>query len=719
MNTAEFIYSSTTSDAAPRDEHGSPPATGQPSENNIDHREIRVEASSHGGARERGSEFREFGELFSAAPAPLDIELTILTNNQGYATKVFTLDESGQLGKRSAASIYEGQVERVVIVSLAELQDRIGKLRPTQALCFGVPKMERARLLTQETLRSGFHEDAIARDRDHFSFRQALPGILMLDCDTHEGQPPRDWREIDEIIAEIIPAWRETQRLWRASSSAYLYRADRAELIGMGSWRCYVAVDDASAIPGVGAFIYQRLWESGRGHIVISATGQALDRSLIDASVWQPERVDFAAEPVLKGNLIRRAPNPELLGEAPFLATAGLTAALTVGEWRLSSETLRKAKDEAKPECVKARKAYVAKRLEVLKRERPKTSEKRLQTLLDRAAEHHILSGDFVLYRPGGASITVGEVLADPQRWHQARFADPLEPEYRDDKRIAQANLEPRAGDHPYIWSHAHGGQHYCMARESADITLQTGERPRALDEALAVIRGRGELFERGGEMVRIADDSIRPVNDPWLSDYLGRHIRFTTVTHRNEIPVPADPPSWLCQQINAKIGERGLRVLMGIITAPTLRPDGSLLCTPGYDETTGLLLRGGGWPRISEFPNEAELKDAFRALWTPFAEFPFVTKEDRGVMLACVLTGIMRRSLPHAPAFSFDAPTSGSGKTLLAQCSMRICGCPPTVTPACQEEDEMRKRLLAALREGKPGILLDNIRGQFGISGP
>jgi hypothetical protein len=326
------------------------------------------------------------------------------------------LNESGQLTKRSAASIYEGHAERVVISNLTELRDLIGRLQPRQALCFGVAKRQRARLLTQETLRSGSYPDAIARDRDHFSFRQALPGILMLDCDSREGWPPRGWQEIDEIIAEIIPAWHQTQRLWRASSSAYLYRRDETQLIGMGGWRCYVVVDDASAIPSLGAFIYQRLWEGGHGYIVVSESGQALDRSLIDASVWQPERVDFAAEPVVEGDVIRRAPEPVLLEGAPFLATAGLTAALTLAEWRASSVTLHKAKDNAKPECLKVRKAFVAKRFEALKQERPKTSEKRLQTLFDRAADHHILSSGFVLHRPDGTSITVGEVLTDPEK---------------------------------------------------------------------------------------------------------------------------------------------------------------------------------------------------------------------------------------------------------------------------------------------------------------
>ena len=177
-------------------------------------------------------------------------------------------------------------------------------------------------------------------------------------------------------------------------------------------------------------------------------------------------------------------------------------------------------------------------------------------------------------------------------------------------------------------------------------------------------------------------------------------------------IEFPADPPTWLCQQLNAKSGERGLRELRAVINAPILRPDGSLLSTPGYDEATGLLLKAEAWPHVPEAPTRSQ---AFEELWRPFHEFPFVTKEDRAVMVASVLTAVVRRILPNAPASSFDAPEAGTGKTLLAKCVLRICGAVPTATPACREEDELRKRLLAALREGKPGILLDNVRGQFG----
>ena len=665
------------------------------------------------------SEFHEFGEFDSASPQPpIDCQLTLLVNNEGAATKVFDLDGAGQLRSQSAANIYEGLAKRIAVAGLADLRDLVQGLQPNQAFCFGVAENQEARLFTQETLRSGSVPGAIARDREHFSFRAGQPGILMLDCDTRAGHRAPNYADIDKIIAGIIPAWSNIQRLWRPSASAFIYRAsDDSELIGMGGWRCYVIVDNAAAIPNVGAFLYQRFWDLGHGYIKISQSGQALDRSLIDACVWAPERIDFAAPPVLAAGLIRRAPPSVVLGSSPLLATSALKATLGLSEWRQSSEALRTAKEAARPECEKLRRSYIDGRVEILSQEFPKASKKRLERVTRQAVEEHILTADFILHRSDGSTITVGEVLADQDKWHHARFADPLEPNYRNDPRIAYACLDPTGSKDPFIYSHAHGGIFYRLVRPCARILLKKGERPQALDAALALIRDRGELYERGGELVRIAGESIVPVSDHWQSDYFGRHIDFTEMklVRGQWLPYPADPPYWLCPQISAKRGERGLRTLNGIITAPTLRPDGSLLCSPGFDEETGLLLRGSGWPEIPDQPSDADLHTAFNTVWTPFVEFPFVSKEDRGVMLAAILTAIVRRCLPRAPAFSFDAPVAGTGKTLLGLCLLLLCGTSPTVIPECREEEELRKRLLAILREGKPGFLFDNIRGQFG----
>jgi hypothetical protein len=146
-------------------------------------------------------EFGEFGELKSAAPhSHIHCELSLLINNQGPATKVFDLDDEGQLRKRSAANIYEGRVKRLAINSLKDLLSLIEHLPSEHALCFGVTEKEEASLLTQETLRAGSYPNAVARDREHFALREGQPGIMMLDCDARPGKPALNWEVIDQII---------------------------------------------------------------------------------------------------------------------------------------------------------------------------------------------------------------------------------------------------------------------------------------------------------------------------------------------------------------------------------------------------------------------------------------------------------------------------------------------------------------------------------------
>ena len=138
-----------------------------------------------------GGEFREFGE-FPDGSQKLSVvcEATLLTNNQGAATKVIEFDKAGKLQKVSAANIYEGEAERISVKGLQGLGELIKRLPPNRALCFGVADKQKARLLTQETLRSGSHPDAIARDREHFQFLKGKPGILMLDCDARAECAP-------------------------------------------------------------------------------------------------------------------------------------------------------------------------------------------------------------------------------------------------------------------------------------------------------------------------------------------------------------------------------------------------------------------------------------------------------------------------------------------------------------------------------------------------
>jgi hypothetical protein len=248
------------------------------------------------------------------------------------------------------------------------------------------------------------------------------------------------------------------------------------------------------------------------------------------------------------------------------------------------------------------------------------------------------------------------------------------------------------------------------------DIRLISGDRARATDEALVILRQRGDIFERSGELVRVVCNAIEPISDDWLLDGFDRWVNFVA-KRRDGSDENKDAPQWLAKRINAKKGERGLLELRGVITAPTMREDGSLLDKPGYDGPTGLLLTPGKWPRVPVNPTFPQMKTAAEALWLPFADFPFVDDAARGVHLATILTAAIRQTLPLAPGTSYDAPAPGTGKTLLGQCVQALAGIDGEVIPECCDEEELRKRLLSALRGGKPVLLLDNIRGSFGSS--
>ena len=246
--------------------------------------------------------------------------------------------------------------------------------------------------------------------------------------------------------------------------------------------------------------------------------------------------------------------------------------------------------------------------------------------------------------------------------------------------------------------------------RERIEIVLDVDEQARTIDETFNLIREDGTLYNRAGALVFLRGDRTIEADEYQLADYLARRVKFRRI--KEGVPMPASPPSWLCKRIGKL--PANLPELMGIITAPTLRPDGSLLNEPGFDAATGLLLLPGDFPHVPLKPSKEELRAAWRTLWLPYAEFPYVSDDDRGVAAAAILTALVRRILPTAPGFSFDAPCPSSGKTLLATCIAELCGGEPSVIGEAKEEDELRKKFLPALMDGQPCVLLDNVKGQF-----
>ncbi len=150
----------------------------------------------------------------------------------------------------------------------------------------------------------------------------------------------------------------------------------------------------------------------------------------------------------------------------------------------------------------------------------------------------------------------------------------------------------------------------------------------------------------------------------------------------------------------------------------PTLRPDGSILDLPGYDVQTGLLFdsQGDKFPALQFDPSRDTALSALGFLRDLISTFPFVTPADRSEALSAILTTLIRRSLPTAPLHAFNAPTAGTGKSMLVDITSLIAtNRPAPVIAQGKSEEEMEKRLGAALIAGDVLIAIDNCDDPLG----
>tara|TARA_R110002049_G_scaffold72490_7_gene187573 strand:- start:156155 stop:158947 length:2793 start_codon:yes stop_codon:yes gene_type:complete len=178
-------------------------------------------------------------------------------------------------------------------------------------------------------------------------------------------------------------------------------------------------------------------------------------------------------------------------------------------------------------------------------------------------------------------------------------------------------------------------------------------------------------------------------------------------------------PPNWLTDGIHTA-GDYGdaVRSLDGIITAPTIRVDGSILQQPGWDAKTGLLFRPSmKFQPVPEKPSESDAKAAANRLLEVVSDFPFTDEADQSAWLSMVLSMIGRSCVAGCvPMFTITANIRGAGKSLLVDAASIIAyGHTAARTTYTSEDDEMRKRITSIVMEGAPAVLLDNIDRPIG----
>lgn len=162
------------------------------------------------------------------------------------------------------------------------------------------------------------------------------------------------------------------------------------------------------------------------------------------------------------------------------------------------------------------------------------------------------------------------------------------------------------------------------------------------------------------------------------------------------------------------------IKRLRAHVTLPFVRPDGSIVCSPGYDSSTGIYadFQSDEIAPVPTVPADVEIIAALKTLWAPWVEYPFASADDRAAMLAAIITCVCRPVLNTAPAFMLEAPTPGSGKTLAAAAlGSLVRGKRGGITPYLEgtnAESELNKQIIATLLHGGSFLLIDNVVGTW-----
>jgi hypothetical protein len=157
------------------------------------------------------------------------------------------------------------------------------------------------------------------------------------------------------------------------------------------------------------------------------------------------------------------------------------------------------------------------------------------------------------------------------------------------------------------------------------------------------------------------------------------------------------------------------VRPLDAIVTYPTMRPDGSILASTGYDSATRTLAEISAEAEV-QVPDDPTLEDARAAievLSDLVSDFPFAGEAHRSAWLATLLTPLARPAIGDAPTpmLLLDASARGSGKTLLAGViGTIVLGASPPCRTAPETAEEWRKVIMAMLLAGDPIVLIDNV---------
>lgn len=452
--------------------------------------------------------------------------------------KRWCLSEEGKPQKTSAAQMSRGTYsvrEFNDVFSLAALLEGI---TTRQAVCASLPHDGSVSgvICTKASPVAG----AKVRGKVEFGL-QPVPSLLFLDHDaaTEEGGLTRDqlWR----VLVGAMPALASVGVIWRPSGSSHVCHGDK-DLTGLRGQHCFVLLADASDGPRVIKTLAARLWLQGLGRVEVSKAGSLLVRCPVDTAPSDAVRLIFSGAECVPPLEQRRGPCV-ILNHGGFLDSCLLVPDLTPEEHGRYEALLDQAKAAATPQALQRRAEHrgdtIAKRLPALMRQGlgAAEAESRIGAAVD-AAYAGTLLGDFELtavHDDGRReAVTVAQVLADRDRWHEVDVLDPLNPEHRGGSADCRLFLH---GTSPIAYSLDDGGMVYRLRAAQQRLVVSKGARGELVSQLTAVVADDPRVFSTDAGPVLIERGHRQSLTVERLMNLIGTAFVLATKGPKGDLP--------------------------------------------------------------------------------------------------------------------------------------------------------------------------------------
>lgn len=389
-------------------------------------------------------------------------DFTYVTSASTLLTKQYSYDEvNKQLSRSKTIFPVSGDFDRQNNASLGNLFKDMSLITQHNAFIQGVAKEhEQVGICAKGDIKDG----CIARIKDNFKY----PGnaFILFDYDPSDrGYTVPNVGEFISILESIEPQLQTCAYTSKSSASSGI-KLDGELLKNDKGFHLYMAIP-GEQLKSYAKTLFKLLILKGYGHVFISINGRMSIRTIFDAAVHSPERLDFIAPAIVEYPLTIN--EPEIHSRPGSSIDGNLLSELTTEQEQKLQKVHQQLLDDAEDEAFDVRMEYI------------KIQSDTTGISKEKLFKHYMMGDqgeiDFEhpLTKDDGTQFSFADVIATPDVYSNLSMRDPFDPANGPNK----AQLYVNDNGTIVINSFAHGGTVYKLHQDSKLYTGKTSKNRR------------------------------------------------------------------------------------------------------------------------------------------------------------------------------------------------------------------------------------------------